>query len=336
VELQALVEEYASEGIGQVLYGTLLTVAGKVVIAGRYPTTYSPTGHWDEDAVTILVHDWATTKLLQRGHLEHLLLLNRTIRGFRLGLELSFRDFLISQRKRTTLDHLFRRTNQILNRDDRFKLIVSATKKAHQIWGRTDWDDREPFQGSDGDLIAAGFRIDEVPVIRYRAEAKKLSPILTDPDLAVFLLRLLDELGRPLSIGQIVTVFKHRFDLLEAHLAGLDDPVAPNQNGRPLTLSETISADLTTEDVIVSEELASELLSEMPLRQQRALLEYAQPGATLMSVAIRLGCSKSTVDNEIRRALDLIARRTDSHGEARDVYDLILERLSADQSLFTV
>ncbi len=84
MELQTLVDEYASIGLGEHLYQELLRTVRTV--SWRYPVSYSPTGHWDEGAFTALAHDWAVAKLWRLGHLEHLLLTNQTLTGFRNGL----------------------------------------------------------------------------------------------------------------------------------------------------------------------------------------------------------------------------------------------------------
>ena len=74
MELQTLVDEYASVGLGEYLYQELLRTVRTV--SQRYPISYSPTGRWDEGAFTALAHDWAIAKLWRLGHLEHLLLTN--------------------------------------------------------------------------------------------------------------------------------------------------------------------------------------------------------------------------------------------------------------------
>src|SRR6266498_1118638 len=109
MELEALRQEYANSGIrvGAALYSELTGAARSVIRKRRYPPTYSPDGDWDDDSVIGMAHEWMAEKLLRLGHLEHLLVTNTTVRGFRKGLELSFADYVLGQRKRTALDHLF-------------------------------------------------------------------------------------------------------------------------------------------------------------------------------------------------------------------------------------
>src|SRR5687767_3239388 len=105
MELDALIREYTDAGIrvGEQLYPTLLDAAKHVVRTRRYPPSYSPAGNWEEDSVIGVSHEWIAEKLLRLGHLEHLLLTNTTLRGFKKGLELSFADYVLGQRKRTAL-----------------------------------------------------------------------------------------------------------------------------------------------------------------------------------------------------------------------------------------
>src|SRR5260370_7320688 len=121
MDFQTLVDEYASIGLGEHLYQELLQTVHTV--SRRYPVSYSPTGYWDEDAFTALAHDWAIAKLWRLSHLEHLLLTNQTLRGFRNGLAFSFRYFLISQKDRTALDNLFPTSTPLLERAPPFRLF---------------------------------------------------------------------------------------------------------------------------------------------------------------------------------------------------------------------
>lgn len=333
MDLDALIEEFASGGIGQQLYREILGTVRAVVFGHGYPPAYSPTGRWDEDAITALAHDWATDKLLRRGQLEYLFLANETLRGFHKGMELSFRHFLIGQKKRTELDNLFQRANAILEADARFKILAETGRKATRLWGLSTWESRGALQGSDTELIAAGFRVPDVPVIRYRPDARKLSPVISDRDLAEFMLRLFEEIGSGLSLERVVVVFRYRFNLLEAEEVSLDRPAAVDQEGRELALGDTLAGGTLPEDEALAAETAAGVLRELSPRQRRVLLEYARPDATLTSVAELAGCSKSTVENELARVMRAIARSAGGPDEAQAVYERLIEALSSENSV---
>jgi len=90
MDLRTLLVEYAAQGIGPHLYTALQQTVRSVALGRGYPTTYSPTGQWDEDAIGGLTHDWLARKLLPSGQIGHFLLTNTSLSGFRKGLELSF------------------------------------------------------------------------------------------------------------------------------------------------------------------------------------------------------------------------------------------------------
>ncbi len=328
MELQTLVDEYASVGLGEHLYQELLRTVRMVSL--RYPVSYSPIGHWDEGAFTALAHDWAIARLWRLGHLEHLLLTNQTFTGFRNGLVLSFRNFLINQKNRTALDNLFQRANALLERDPRFRLFGETGKKAFRLWGLASWQNAQPYQGQDAELIAVGLGLKGFPIIRYRDDAKKNSPILTDVDLATFLYVLLETVSRALNLAQIALVFKYRFNLLETDEGSLEAVLAEDSEGNSLQISDVIRERPTVEDMAIINEAATALLSELSPRQKQVLLAYAQPGATLTNVGGQLGCSKSTVENEIRRTLEAIRRHAETVEEAEAIYARLLELLSPE------
>lgn len=328
MELQTLVDEYASIGLGEHLYQELLRTVRTV--SWRYPVSYSPTGLWDEGAFTALTHDWAVAKLWRLGHLEYLLLTNQTLTGFRNGLAFSFRYFLISQKDRTALDNLFQRANTLLERDPRFRLFGETRKKASRLWALAFWQEVQPYQGQDAELIAIGLGLEGFPIIRYRDDSKKNSPILTDADLITFLQALLETVSRALSLAQFALVFKYRFNLLETDEGSLEVVLAEDSEGNSLQISNVIRERPTVEELAIINEAATTLLSELSPRQKQVLLTYAQPGATLTNVGGQLGCSKSTVENEIRRALEAIRRHAETMEEAEAIYARLLELLSPE------
>ncbi len=328
MDFQTLVDEYASIGLGEHLYQELLQTVRTV--SRHYPLSYSPTGYWDEDAFTALAHDWAIAKLWRLGQLEHLLLTNQTLTGFRNGLALSFRNFLISQKDRTALDNLFQRANFLLEHDLRFRLVGENRKKASRLWGLASWQEVQSYHGQDAELIRIGLSLQGFPIIRYRDDAKKNSPILTDVDLTVFLHALLEAVGFALSLAQFTLVFQYRFNLLDTDEISLEAALAEDSEGNSLQVSDMVSEGPTGEEVSIIDEAASALLSELSARQKQVLLTRAHPEATLTSVASQLGCSKSTVENEIRRALEAIGRHAETLEEAQAIYARFLELLSPE------
>jgi DNA-directed RNA polymerase specialized sigma24 family protein len=331
VDLQDLIREFLAGGVGELLYAEIAGTVRAVVFGYRYPPTYSPRGRWDEDALSGLAHDWAMERLIGRGQIQHFLLTNETRAGFRKGLELSFRHFLIGQKQRTVLDNLFQRANTLLENDPRFRLAVDTGRKATRLWGLSSWERAEPFQGPDADLIAAAFRLPNVSVIRYRPDARRLSPVIRDRDLSDFLAGLLTEVQRLLSLTQVTIAYRYRFNLLESAGVSLDEPVAADAEGRELLLSERIAGGREPDEELLVTEAAQAVLRELSPRQRRILREYSRPAATLTSVGQLEGCSKSTVDNELRRVMQILRQNTGGLEEAESVYAQLMAELFPEQ-----
>jgi DNA-directed RNA polymerase specialized sigma24 family protein len=128
-----------------------------------------------------------------------------------------------------------------------------------------------------------------------------------------------------------MVLFRYCFNLLEAPPLDLDAPIAATGGGEDVRLRDVVGDSDLVEARAIVQEAAAEALRDLTPRQQQALLAYAQPGATLTSVSALLGCSKSTVENEVRRGLTVISQYSSGADEAAQVYDLVLERLNAAQ-----
>lgn len=330
-DLQALLDEYASVGIGPSLDAEIRRAAEVTIRTQRFPPSFSPFGRWDAETIADLAQEWTTERLLRLGHLDMLLLTNTSLVGLRKGLTLSFRHFVLSQRQRGAADNLFHRAAEAFERDDRFRLTANAKTRAHQVWGLRAWPESRPqFEGSEDVLLAAGWQIAEFSAIRYGEHARKSSPILSNADLPRFLERLLQEVGAPLSLTQIIFVMRYRFNLLEADHRSLDQPSGRDQSDERPPLSAGIAANDNVEQEVVVRELALAVIKDMPPRRRAVIVAANEPGMTLARIAERLDCSRGTVDNEIRRTIASIAGQADGEQEAGAIYRSVVELLSLD------
>jgi predicted DNA-binding protein YlxM (UPF0122 family) len=329
MELDLLINEYTNARIrvGDNLYGELLDAARTVVRTRRYPPSYSATGDWSDDSVVGMAHEWIAETLLRLGHLDHLLLTNTTLRGFRTGLRLSFADYVLGKRKRGALDHLFRRTGRVLEEDARFRLVADSSKKALRVWGLARWAESARFDGREDDLIGAGFKLSGFPVVRYKASAKKESPILRDPDIGDFVESLLEEMGAGLTLDQICVVYKYRFNLLSEETVSLEE-IVRDIEGEGTSLIDVIATnEESPEDAAVYDEVAELLFQELSPRQRLCFQRYHERNATLERVAALAGCKKSTVENELKSTVSMIERYARNSDEAEAIYDRLLARL---------
>jgi len=326
MDIDGLRAAYAESGLNQELYDLIIRTVEQIIVRRRYPPTYSPYGRWDQDTYDDLAHEWTLQRLLRSGQLEHLLLNNETLSGFQHGLELSFIGFLLNQRQRTALENLYDRTAAILERDPRFQRVGDTTRKSEHLWGLAEWRGVDAFAGDDAGLIGAGLEVECPPVIRYRPNARKHSPIISEPDLAEYLHALYTLLHATLRLSQLTTIFRYRFNLLESAPLRLDDARFTSE-GEEFPQVELVDQGEQVEAQVLITEAVDSVLLDLTARQRQALHAYAHPNATLTVVAQQLGCSKSTVENEVRRAVTVIGQYADGAEEASQVYSRLLERL---------
>jgi len=329
MDLESLKIEHATDGVGPHLYEEICDAVRLAIHHGHYPASYSPYGRWDNPTFDDLTQEWLVEKLLRNNHLSYLLIRNNTVETFRFGLRQSFCQFLIGQRKRNALQNLFRRSADLLEADARFHCFQGG-KRAQSRWGLTAWKGPELFAGDDHELRVLQQLIPGPKVIRYRPDARKLSPILSDADLADFIARLMDAVGRTVSLAHITDALKWRFGLIDAEPLSLDEPVA-GEDGTFTRADSVAHSAPSPEDQVVRSETAGRIIMELTPRQRQVLVARTEIDSTYAGIATRLDCSKSTVENEIKAGWDLIRSRTDGDDEATEVHDQILELLDAER-----
>lgn len=322
--LQTLIKELKTEGIGKKIYSEVCKIVKFAIIGGRYPEMYSPTGRWDDEAYDTLTNDFVMEKLLKNSYIAYLLQTNTTMSTFRKSVEGVFKNFLKSEKKKTALDHLFRRANKILQHDNRFKCFSNASKKAHAFWGLSSWDKPKVFDGREEDLIRIGLEVCEIPIIEYAPDAKKISHIIPDKDLAEFLYALFTAINAMVNLSQMVIVFKYKFNLLEVIEASLEDPIIKSDDDNNLTISDMVGSCDPQFRAREIDEAAKEALGLLTPRQIKVLMEFQEPDATLSSMGARLECSKSTVDNELRRIMSTVEKVAENREHAGEIYNKII------------
>lgn len=323
--LQALIKELATEGIGRKIYSEVRRIVEYAIKGGRYPVTYSPVGSWDDEAYDILTSDFVVEKLLENSYIAYLLQTNTTMSTFRKSVEGVFKNFLRSAKKKTALDHLFRRTNKILHQDKRFKCFSKSSKKAHAFWGLSSWDTPKVFNGREEDLIRTGLAVCETPIIEYVPDAKKISHILPDKELSEFLYAFFTSVNAAVNLTQMVIVFKYKFNLLEVSEVNLEDTVIIGDDDNNLTISDMVGCCDPQFEAPEIEEAVEKALGLLTPRQKKVLIEFQETEATLSSMGARLGCSKSTVDNELRRIKSIMEKVADNGEQAGAIYDKIIK-----------
>ena len=224
--LEQLRAEHEAMFIGPLLADLLARVASAT--ARTYPTSYTPAGVWNAEAIADALQDWTAERLVGRRDLARLIGGARSVPALRAGLTRSFSQHLTNGRQATSSTNLFKRMVKMLRDDPRFEPVGNAPKPQEELWTLRNGH-REP---STLDLrtrlkVAAELSDDDLGVVRYKALSLKSSPILREDGLRRFLERLLGGVG-PLTPADIMEIMRRRFALVDPERVELvDDLDAP-------------------------------------------------------------------------------------------------------------
>lgn len=280
------------------------TVALLVRTAGL-PAHYSPVGVWSDEAVDEVYADWVAARLIARGQLLAMLQRAPALRVFRRMAETSVRQHLIDGLQRSQSANLYDRVAQLLTDDERFTATSSGTARH---WRQVDGP-QTPFEGDDRRLAAVAWSLGDFRVIRYDANARKLSPVLDADDLESFVSGLLQ--AGTMTAGTITRALKLRFAVEDPAPTTEIDAVAHAHAG-PDPQAEVLIAELVTAT-----------LAELTTRQAQVLLGIEREVAG-RQLAVQLGCSTGTISHERSQIADILARLGT---DAPDVLNRVLEAL---------
>jgi hypothetical protein len=292
-ELRRLVREGKLE---QDLVDELKGIVARVVRLRMFPPSYAPYGEWNDEAVEEVFADWYEHRLLGRGHLQLLLDRARTLSGLRRLAERSLRQHLLNQRARSQAQNLYSRVTELLESDGAFEMVSDAARPQNRWWRLRETDARE-WDGSDRLLAAHAWALGDFNIVRYRADAKKLSPLLDTGELKRFLVGLLSDTQSALTPALIMRALEQRFDLGEVSIQELTETTAPERDLRD------VATDVALADT------ARALLAELTPRQVEVLRR--SDTATDKEMASALSCSVGTIYNEQRRIGQLISRMSE-------------------------
>jgi DNA-binding CsgD family transcriptional regulator len=270
------------------------------------PPHYSPYGVWSPEAIEEVLASWIAERLIGRGQLLAIMQRAPALPVFRRMAETSVRQHLIDSLKRSQATNLYERLARLLAEDGRFEALGAGPPIWHLRGGR-----EEPFAGGDRELLALAWSLGSFHVIRYQADALKLSPLLDGEELERFAVGMLE--AGAMSAATLVRALRMRF--------AIEDP----------EIEEELDADLAggyqqPEGEAIRAELVRATLAELSARQARVLVGISEErsGAEL---AERLGCSTGTISYERRQIEDILARLG---SDAPAVLKLVLDELFID------
>lgn len=298
------------------LVAELRRITSRLVRFRGLPPSYAPYGVWNEEAEEEIFQSWATERLV-RGQLQALLDRAANLESFGRLAERSLRQHVLNQRERSQAQNLYWRSAELLDSDPDFERFIDAARPQDVWWGLAVWaeEPRPQFSGDDARLLAEAWALGDFELIRYRPDARKLSPLLSTPELKRFLCSLLERVQALLTLSRIMRALERRFNLGEIQLGTIETP-------------EAEAAAAVEPDEIVLEETALAAIAEMTARQVEVLVG-TDARETIDDMSERLSCSVGTVVNEQRRVAGILDRHSEDGDQRavmlRKVLDLLYE-----------
>src|SRR5205823_1261667 len=117
--------------------------------------------------------------------------------------------------------NLYWRLVRLLEDDEEFRLFRNA-ERAQDRWWSVGADSAE-WSGDERALVATAWALGDFTIIRYRADAKKLSPLLDADELKRFVVGLLGRAQAALTPTLLMRALEQRFDLGTVDVKTIDD-----------------------------------------------------------------------------------------------------------------
>ena len=287
----------------------LRSVVGRLVRRRLLPPAFAPYGQWDDEAAEEIFGAWYADRLLARNDLQALLDRAATVASFRRLAQRSVRQHLLNRQDRSQAGNLFRRTVALLDNDPAFTKVRDAVRPQDRWYAHGPAPVPE-WSGAERELVAHAWAVGDFIVIRYRAGAGKLSPVLDADGLRRFVAGLMDRAGRALTAGLIMRALAARFDLGEVRIESFGSDDAP-------------ASSVPVDAQVALDETARAICAALTPRQREVLRRSTDD--TVAGMAQALDCSVGTVLNEQRRIGELVARLSEDDAERDRLLNIIAD-----------
>lgn len=322
--LDQLREEYRRNGMCSLVWQWVAYVLN-AYLRGHYSDRYRFVASSGQDEYTAefkgdLVTTYIVLRLTNRKHFGRLLLATTDIIALSRLLETDFHRWL-TRRGRTTSGNLLRRLRDSLAETDEF--VDVAGYPAVPYYGLRSWGD-EPRAIATTQMLAGAERHlpADLRLKTYESDHRR-SPVLERSELIRSARALIHGVGAAMSPRQIITVLGRRFDLSEPKTIQVDD--TDGELGGPV---------LNPLTQLVADETARALIKRLTPRQRTVLrLRVGDPPLTDRAIAVRLGCGKSTVNNEWRTIRSLAHEHELTPEEATQAFRQLVTILDDEDSL---
>lgn len=294
--------------------GALVAVRAR---SGTLPAGLSPTGRWDPASIEDVTQSWWAEKLLAGG-LRQAFDETRTPRALSSYLDRSLRNWLIDKLRQRGVPRLRERAAQILRDDERFALFgASGGSPAHERWGLSDWQEPVPYSGDQRTLLGHAYAVGELAAVIPSGGADRAEIVIRNDQLGRLLEGLFSRINAVLSLAEIDELLRARF--VEAF-----PPIEVPDTEAPAVVDGTADP----QDEIAAEVSARQALAALSKRQATVLVLRFKEELTLEEVGQRVGCSRGTADNEIRRALVILAEQLERSDNDRLALEKLLDLAS--------
>ena len=301
IKFEDYLQEFEEGRVEDLNYPLVLGIA-KSICPKYPPEVYSPERIWNEDTMKQLADEFFVEMLLDKNQLKYHFLTQESFHGFKRAITRDFKNFLRNKKRRTEAINLYRRTLAILSNEDFFDVIEdfsSSNARVVRIAG-SNHNASQTCQKLE-EVIEVMFTISIPPVVRYRADSKKESHLISTDELHRLLTETFEIVDKPVTIGMVFEALKYRLNLLEIETLGFEE-LMPAENGEDLDFLEVFPspADESVESILVGSECAFDIFERLSDRQ-REIFNLWYLDFTLVDIGNQIGISKSTVYDEIKK-----------------------------------
>jgi hypothetical protein len=255
-------------------------------IQGRYrESIYSPTGKWDDAAVSDIVNDFIVDRVIKKEVLSRALRLADNTAGVVNYLERALHNYIVDEREQSISGNIYNRLVTALSEDPELRRLGGTSGRA--VFGLEAWSNSvEPLTLEH--ISEAMRHFPSSVKWREYQTGDRQSPGLFNEDLRLIAREVASGTGRSVTPSILMQIIRHRFNF------GLSQ----NSSAEPLEVlgSHPIADPSPLEDA-VAEDLASRAIERLRPLERRILLLMTQdsPVPTVRDLAAQLGISKSLV-----------------------------------------
>jgi hypothetical protein len=279
--------EFERDGVGQLIWDSLLGVAGR--IARRYPPgVYSDVGDWSEEALQDLAQEVVLERLLAQGQLDYVFDLAESVDSLAALLAVQVRRVLAHRRAISVVDRLLHRVRKLVE-DPSFLTAAHGSDVYVTLAGRVV----SPRPASDEELHRCVARIASVPRIPSNPNGERESKVYSAEDLSRILALVLDDLD-----GLLISDLRRIFEI--SLTAWLPTILRDSEEDQISELSPELEAERANMTSLIEG-----FLGQLDETQQRVLLGKSQ-GISDGDLAKRIGRSRPWVADRKIEVLEML------------------------------